>query len=248
MTTAAVSHERLVFALQRAMNGTVGKRNPPPFVLDDARNGAHDAVAVLADGSGKLVEKTYDHLNGQLPADLRAWLLELPSFLAKKGRRAEGEELCGRLETLFGKPYLDAERGVVAWEAGDKEAGAKQLDAALAAHPDHCWPELRSGYVREQEGLLDRAQKHYEAAVEKARKGDTKKDLRFSWDGLVQFWHNKGDRAKAIDLSRQMLKECPDLEEELRVETIHAAPKVGRNDVCPCGSGKKHKKCCGAAG
>lgn len=23
-----------------------------------------------------------------------------------------------------------------------------------------------------------------------------------------------------------------------------AAPKVGRNDACPCGSGKKHKKCC----
>jgi preprotein translocase subunit SecA len=26
------------------------------------------------------------------------------------------------------------------------------------------------------------------------------------------------------------------------------APKVGRNDPCPCGSGKKYKKCCGAGG
>jgi len=26
---------------------------------------------------------------------------------------------------------------------------------------------------------------------------------------------------------------------------IHDAPKVGRNDPCPCGSGKKYKKCCG---
>ncbi|MBE6032925.1 MAG: hypothetical protein E7224_07025, partial [Clostridiales bacterium] len=24
------------------------------------------------------------------------------------------------------------------------------------------------------------------------------------------------------------------------------APEVGRNDPCPCGSGKKYKKCCGA--
>lgn len=24
-------------------------------------------------------------------------------------------------------------------------------------------------------------------------------------------------------------------------------PKIGRNDLCPCGSGKKYKKCCGAA-
>ena len=23
-----------------------------------------------------------------------------------------------------------------------------------------------------------------------------------------------------------------------------SAPKVGRNDPCPCGSGKKYKKCC----
>ena len=28
---------------------------------------------------------------------------------------------------------------------------------------------------------------------------------------------------------------------------VHDAPKVGRNDVCPCGSGKKYKKCHGAA-
>jgi SEC-C motif domain protein len=28
---------------------------------------------------------------------------------------------------------------------------------------------------------------------------------------------------------------------------VRAEPKVGRNDPCPCGSGKKHKKCCGAA-
>ncbi len=27
---------------------------------------------------------------------------------------------------------------------------------------------------------------------------------------------------------------------------IRALPKVGRNDACPCGSGKKYKKCCGA--
>jgi len=25
------------------------------------------------------------------------------------------------------------------------------------------------------------------------------------------------------------------------------AVRVGRNDPCPCGSGKKHKKCCGKA-
>jgi len=30
-------------------------------------------------------------------------------------------------------------------------------------------------------------------------------------------------------------------------ESRRNAPKVGRNDPCPCGSGKKYKKCCGGA-
>jgi preprotein translocase subunit SecA len=38
--------------------------------------------------------------------------------------------------------------------------------------------------------------------------------------------------------------------EELPKEQINktvesSGPKVGRNDHCPCGSGKKYKKCCG---
>ena len=31
------------------------------------------------------------------------------------------------------------------------------------------------------------------------------------------------------------------------VEPAKAAQTVGRNDDCPCGSGKKYKKCCGLA-
>jgi SEC-C motif-containing protein len=32
----------------------------------------------------------------------------------------------------------------------------------------------------------------------------------------------------------------------VQAPVTRGAPKVGRNDPCPCGSGKKHKKCCGA--
>ena len=57
---------------------------------------------------------------------------------------------------------------------------------------------------------------------------------------------------------RQMKKWMKTHEAELRaqgteggnipkVETVvHEGPRVGRNDPCPCGSGKKYKKCCGA--
>ena len=30
----------------------------------------------------------------------------------------------------------------------------------------------------------------------------------------------------------------------LRAEEAQALPKAGRNDPCPCGSGRKYKKCC----
>ncbi|PIU54753.1 MAG: preprotein translocase subunit SecA, partial [Chloroflexi bacterium CG07_land_8_20_14_0_80_51_10] len=39
-----------------------------------------------------------------------------------------------------------------------------------------------------------------------------------------------------------LVKETP---LERRKEAVGVGKKVGRNDPCPCGSGKKYKKCCG---
>ncbi|MEN6460764.1 MAG: preprotein translocase subunit SecA [Syntrophomonas sp.] len=33
--------------------------------------------------------------------------------------------------------------------------------------------------------------------------------------------------------------------EEAEKKPVKVGPKIGRNDMCPCGSGKKYKKCCG---
>ena len=63
-----------------------------------------------------------------------------------------------------------------------------------------------------------------------------------------------------VDLKspRQMKKWMKAHEAELRAEqqqngqlpkvetVVHDGPRIGRNDPCPCGSGKKYKKCCGA--
>ncbi|MDR2648429.1 MAG: SEC-C domain-containing protein [Clostridiales bacterium] len=49
------------------------------------------------------------------------------------------------------------------------------------------------------------------------------------WDGIFD-----------EDARRLMRKEQRDS------TTIHKDAKIGRNDPCPCGSGKKYKKCCGA--
>ncbi len=46
---------------------------------------------------------------------------------------------------------------------------------------------------------------------------------------------NVPDEKMRVDLLMELAK----LEKELKPK------KVGRNDPCPCGSGKKYKKCCG---
>jgi preprotein translocase subunit SecA len=61
------------------------------------------------------------------------------------------------------------------------------------------------------------------------------------------------DLAKLSDVKYQhaeaetAIANIPDQSEvELTPAPIRTGPKVGRNDPCPCGSGKKYKNCCGA--
>ena len=48
----------------------------------------------------------------------------------------------------------------------------------------------------------------------------------------------------ASDNSSGAQQEQP-AEEEITISFKREVPKVGRNDKCPCGSGKKYKNCCG---
>ena len=40
-------------------------------------------------------------------------------------------------------------------------------------------------------------------------------------------------------------EDISDLERLLNPPQLVSSDKIGRNDPCPCGSGKKYKKCCG---
>ncbi len=66
-------------------------------------------------------------------------------------------------------------------------------------------------------------------------------------------WATGDERQQLIDESEEDLPQAvADLYRfwlaKRGAKTIHrAAPKVGRNDPCPCGSGKKFKRCCGAS-
>ena len=39
--------------------------------------------------------------------------------------------------------------------------------------------------------------------------------------------------------------EQPKIKNPPNIPFVRSKPKIKRNDLCPCGSGKKYKKCCG---
>lgn len=58
---------------------------------------------------------------------------------------------------------------------------------------------------------------------------------------------NRGiDRSKIREERGDMLSQShADTQEHRKPQPVKVAKKVGRNDPCPCGSGKKYKNCCG---
>jgi len=76
------------------------------------------------------------------------------------------------------------------------------------------------------------------------RKIDALADLSSSEAELVMFALDERLRLAGLDPVFAAAEESPGHEQE--AEPPPAAGKVGRNDPCPCGSGKKYKKCHGA--
>jgi len=78
------------------------------------------------------------------------------------------------------------------------------------------------------------------------------KEVRGVFTSLPQKTEHKEFSGLSPQARRQAEAEAPTSEEEpgasavLKPEPVRVeGPKVGRNDPCPCGSGKKYKKCCG---
>jgi hypothetical protein len=70
-------------------------------------------------------------------------------------------------------------------------------------------------------------------------------------DTLLALWrayeerHDLGDLAERLGRVRRTGLEIHELRErQLRPQPARRGSAAGRNDPCPCGSGRKHKKCC----
>lgn len=76
-------------------------------------------------------------------------------------------------------------------------------------------------------------------------KGDERGRLSTLCKGWMTFYEHTLDRF--AELAAQVQKENQAREARQAMPQSPPAGKIGRNDPCPCGSGKKYKRCCGAA-
>ena len=57
--------------------------------------------------------------------------------------------------------------------------------------------------------------------------------------------NREGSAPKREQVAKPTETNYSEMTDEGASKTVRKGPKIGRNDPCPCGSGKKYKKCCG---
>ena len=100
-------------------------------------------------------------------------------------------------------------------------------------------------------GFLDGINTSLEAELDLAEvKEDTALTLNIVWDKLFfNMLKAKAEYLYTLDEWMEILSEEEQIaivKEFKRSGTVRKEKEPGRNDPCPCGSGKKYKKCCGA--
>ncbi len=171
------------------------------------------------------------------------WLTELPMALAAGGLVDEA--------VAVGDAYaaLDAtDREMLARDVAVILAEAGRADEALmrvgALEPDDPWTQITAGDVHAALGDALEAERAFRKALALTRRPDgSPYDAAIALERLgAALTRQPGREGEARELTREARR----IERSAFSGSRIVAAKVGRNDPCPCGSGRKHKRCCGA--
>lgn len=89
---------------------------------------------------------------------------------------------------------------------------------------------------------------NYAKAEEIISRAIEQKDLRDRADVLdraIEIYTALGKKQKVEELQKELRALAKTTNSRTTVNAPAKVKKIGRNDPCPCGSGKKYKKCCG---
>jgi tetratricopeptide (TPR) repeat protein len=175
---------------------------------------------------------------------LKRWLRALPSSLADEGMPQEGAALAKAWAEIIEEESLLSSRGMILAKAGNEAEAREQIQENLRRFPNAYWVRMGAADVFRTLKDFAAAQIQYRECL-KIDHGDYARQK--AREGLIKTLTEAGHDIEAAAETDALEKEYHGLEKEIRVRYEpyeRQDPKTGRNDPCPCGSGKKHKKCC----
>ena len=174
--------------------------------------------------------------------DLYDWLDTLPLTLVDAGLTQEGAILAKRWQQIWpDNDTLLEDLPVILAEAGFDAEAREQAQKNLEYSDGSVWGRIKAGDTFNSLKDFPAAEAHYRKALKTAADEDEREGV---LERLVPLLSQLGRKEEAeklrIDASRRAYASNPPLFPEPERRT-----KIGRNEPCPCGSGKKYKKCCG---
>ena len=141
-----------------------------------------------------------------------------------------GDQLAKTAEALMRARYTAYQKDAIAF-----------LGESLHLSSRHDWDEAATRKWAEDSEWLGLEVRSTEKGQEDDEEGTVEFIATYKEDGLLKQHHEYSLFRKEADRWYYVDGRLP-APQTMKRET----PKVGRNDPCPCGSGRKYKKCCGA--
>ena len=169
--------------------------------------------------------------------------------------------------TVSGKADSDAitdevvDKLIVAYQEKKEQIGSENLTQieryVMLQHIDYLWKDhlLNMDHLREGVGLRGYAQQ--DPLREYTKEGFDMFTLmmdKFKMDVCANLFRiqpaseeqiQELERERELEEKKMVLGRGEGSEEKAKTPVRRTQKKVGRNDPCPCGSGKKYKRCCG---
>ena len=225
---------------------------------------SQEAVEEAVEAGGETTEGYYP------VAELGNWLqssygIDLDVQLdPKKSQLSHADEICEKVFSGYRDLYAHrsevngeenmqrAERFIMLMELDDKwKDHLHAMDTLRHAIGLRGYAQIdpKIAYKREGYEMFDEMLGNFRASVSqlilRVQVGEEDEETLDSGLDEAEFQHS--DLAPG-EQPTSVMQEASDPSAQAPVKTIvNKAPKVGRNDPCPCGSGRKYKKCCGVA-
>ncbi len=172
------------------------------------------------------------------------WLMALPMGLAFRGFVGEAVSVGDALSELDqdNSAMFANDVAVILAEAGRADEALARVDQNLRRFPEDLWTRIHTGDVNL--ALSDPAsaeQAFRDALVLATSRGDAS-GIADANERLARLLGQQpGREREAAAAEQEMHRASRAADGGSRI-----AVKIGRNDPCPCGSGRKYKRCCGA--